>query len=111
MGFDFGKYDTSGPYLNAAEKKAICEAGIPFAITSVKEGEYNGEARYVVSVVVPNPETGDPEDRLLSFGIGSGVESRDSMLKALGEYLDGDGADEVKAKLDKVGKAYLIREA
>lgn len=111
MGFDFSKYDTGGNYIGAAEKKAIAEAGIPFVITAIKESEYDGQPRYVLSVTVPNPETGDTEERLLGFPIGSGVESRDRMLDALKDYLDGDGAEEVKAKLEKVGKAYLIREA
>lgn len=120
MGFDFKKYDTGGAWLNAAEKKAIAEAGIPFVITGVREGEYEGEPRYVLNVTVPNPESGDDEERLLAFPIGSGVESRDNMLKALMAYLtvddegknaEGDTPEEVKAKLEKVGRSYIIREA
>lgn len=111
VGFDFAKYDTGGAYINAAEKKAIAEAGIPVTINSVREGDYKGEPRYVLSVTVPNPETGDDEERLLAFPIGSGVESRDSMLKALAEYLDGADAEPVKAKIELKGKSYLLREA
>lgn len=111
MGFDFAKYDTGGNYLKAAEKKAVAEAGIPFVITAVKEGEYDGQPRYVLDIIVPNPETGDDEERLLAFPIGSGVESRDRMLAALMEYLEGDSPEEVKAKLEKVGRSYIIREA
>lgn len=111
MGFDFSKYEGGGAYLNAAEKKAVAEAGIPFVIKAVKEGEYDGAPRYVCTIDVPNPETGETEERLLAFPIGSGVESRDSMLKALMAYLEEDGADEVKAKLDKVGRSYIIRQA
>jgi hypothetical protein len=44
MGFDFQKYEGGGAYLAAAEKKAVAEAGIPFVIKSVKEGEYDGAA-------------------------------------------------------------------
>jgi hypothetical protein len=111
MGFDFKKYDSGGAWLSAAEKKAVAEAGIPFVIAGVREGEYDGNPRYVLDVIVPNPETGDDEERLLGFPINSGVESRDRMLAALMEYLQGDDAEEVKAKLEKVGRAYIIREA
>lgn len=111
MGFDFSKYEGGGSYLNAAEKKAVAEAGIPFVIKSIREGAYDGEPRYELTVSVPNPETGEAEERILAFPIGSGVESRDRMLEALMAYLAEDGADEVKAKLDKVGRSYIIRQA
>jgi hypothetical protein len=114
MGFDFDKYDTGGgAYIGAAEKKAIAEAGIPFVITAVREEQENrfDQPRYVVSVTVPNPESGDDEERLLSFPIGSGVDSRDRMLDGLKAYLEGDAAEEVKAKLEKVGRSYIIRQA
>lgn len=111
MGFDFSKYEGGGAYMGAAEKKAVAEAGIPFVVKAVKEGEYDGAPRYVLDIVVPNPETGDDEERLLAFPIGSGVESRDRMLAALKDYLEGADAEEVKAKLDKVGRSYIIRQA
>jgi hypothetical protein len=111
VGFDFKEYESGGNYIKAAEKNAIAEAGIPFVITKVREGSYDGEPRYELDVIVPNPETGEDEERVLAFPIGSGVESRDHMLAALQEYLEGEDAEEVKAKLEKVGRAYIIREA
>jgi hypothetical protein len=65
----------------------------------------------VLTVTLPNPETGDDEERLISFPIGSGVDSRDRMLAALKDYIEGDDAEEVKAKLEKVGRSYIIRQA
>jgi hypothetical protein len=111
VGFDFSKYDNGGNYLDAAEKVAIAESGIPFVIKAVRDGEYDGQPRYNLDVIVPNPETGDDEERVMAFPVGSGVESRDSMLKALQAYLQSEDAEEVKAKLEKVGRSYIIREA
>jgi hypothetical protein len=113
VGFDFDKYDSGGAYLGAAEKKAVAEAGIPFVITAVREEQENrfDQPRYVLTVTLPNPETGDEEERLISFPIGSGVDSRDRMLAALKDYIEGPDAEEVKAKLEKVGRSYIIRQA
>lgn len=82
----------------------VLNQGMPFTITAVREDG----PRYVLEVVLSNPESGDDEDRLLSFPIGSGVESRDKMLKRLKEHLEREDAEEVTARLEKVGRSYVL---
>lgn len=102
--------EPQGAWVKAPEKAVLIENGIPFVITGVVKGDYQGEPRYMVEAQVPNPETGEPEARLFGFGKGV-VESRDRMLGQLMEYLGRDDATEVKVKLEKVGKSVLIRQA
>jgi hypothetical protein len=99
-----------GSWVKADEKAVIMDNGIPFKITAVTEGDYKGEPRYVVEALVPNPESGEDEERLFGFPIGT-VESRDRMLKQMGEYLGRDDAEPVVVKLEKAGQSHLIRPA
>ncbi len=118
MGF-FDEYVDEGGgslYIKAEEKTAIAQAGIPFVVTGVKDDEdnvYNGkkQPRFVVVLELPDPETGEPQERYLSFPKGTGVDSRDKMLAQLGEYLTRDDAEEVTLKLTKVGRAYVLKDA
>lgn len=111
MGFDWDKYQGGGNYISAAEKKVLAENGIPFVISgvSVKE-KFEGE-HYELAVRVPDPETGDDEDRTLSFPIGTGAESRDSMLAGLKKYLEENEGEEVRAKVTKIGRAFFLEQA
>lgn len=110
MGF-WDEYDEPvGSWVKADEKAVIIDNGIPFRITSVVKGDYQGEPRYVVGALVPHPETGEDEERLFGFPIGT-VESRDRMLTQMGEYLGREDAEPVAVKLEKSGKAHLIRQA
>lgn len=102
--------EPTGSWVKAAEKQVIIENGIPFEVTGVTEGEYQGESRYVVEALLPNPETGDPEERIFGFGKGS-VESRDRMLSQLREYLKQDDAEKVVVKLEMAGRSQLLRQA
>jgi hypothetical protein len=110
LSFDFDKYQSGGNFISAAEKKVLAENGIPFVITAIRQVHKFDNENYELSIVVPNPETGDDEERTLSFPIGSGAESRDAMLHGMKEYLAGEG-EEVKAKLTKVGRAYFLVSA
>jgi len=103
--------EIGGNYLKAAEKDVLMENGIPFTVTSVTLDNHPqyGE-RYVASVNVPNPETGEEEERAISFPFGT-VESRDRMLAQMAEYLGRDDAEEVKVKLEKAGRSILVRQA
>lgn len=111
MGFDFSKYESSGgKFITAAEKAVIAENGIPFKVVSIAEKFKFENENYELTILLPNPETGDEEERILSFAIGTGAESRDAMLKAMKDYLDG-GGDALDAKLEKKGRGYYLREA
>lgn len=106
--FDDYKDIGGGEYVGADEKAVIIDEGIPLTVVDVvyqEESQY-GE-RYVCRVLLPDPDTGDEEERLMSFGCGS-VESRDRMLKAMAEYLETDGAEPPTVKLEKVGRAVII---
>lgn len=102
--------EPQGSWVKADEKAVLIEGGIPFQITGVAEGDYQGEPRYVVGALVPDPETGEEEERLFGFPIGT-VESRDRMLKQLADYLKRDDAEKVTVKLEKTGRSVLIRQA
>lgn len=100
-----------GDYIGAAEKQVLIENGIPFEITDVKLDPHNQHGpRYVAFVNVPNPETGDEEERKLTFPSESGVESRNRMLAAMEEHFAGGGTS-VRAKLEKKGRSILVRQA
>lgn len=118
MGF-FDEYvdeGGSGLYIKAEEKLAIAQAGIPFEVTEVVDDEdnmYEGKKspRYVVVLQLPNPETGEPEERRLGFAKGTGVESRDRMLAQLGAWLEANPETAVRVKLAKVGRAFVLQQA
>ena len=98
-----------GDYVSADEKQALADGGVEFSITSVVEDQQNKYGpRYVLKAIVPNPETGDEEERNISFSIGT-VESRDRMLAQMEEYLDGDDAEDVPVTLEKVGRSWILR--
>lgn len=100
-----------GNYVAADEKDVLIENGIPFKVTGVvfeEEGKFGD--RYVIRIDLPNPENGEEEERLMSFGAGS-VESRDRMLRAMMAYLEDADAEPPEVKLEKIGRAVLIRNA
>lgn len=112
MGF-FDEYKDigGGSYISADEKAVLIENGIPFQITDVQyqeESKY-GE-RYVCRVLTPDPESGETEERLMSFTAGT-VESRDRMLKALEAWLEEGDNEPPYVKLEKVGRAVIISKA
>lgn len=107
MAFDFEAYQSAGNYVTGAEKLVIAQEGIPFTVRAVKPIFKFDRENYELTVDLPNPETGDEEERTLSFPIGSNVESRDRMLAGMKEHLEG-GGEPIRAKLDKKGQAYLL---
>ncbi len=112
MGFDFSKYDSGGDWIKAAEKKVIAESGIPVRVIKIVEEEENrfDQPRFVLTVEVPDPETGEDAERKIGFPIGSGVESRDRLLYALMAHID-ETNEQVDVKFEKIGQSYLIRSA
>jgi hypothetical protein len=111
VGFDFDKYKGSGGnYIVAAEKQVLAENGIPFTITAIRVVHKFDQENFELSIEVPNPETGEQEERVFSFPIGTGAESRDSMLAGMQEYL-AEGGEPVTAKVEKIGRAFFISQA
>jgi len=109
-GFDWEAYKGGGSYISAAEKKVLAENGIPITIGAIRQVFKFDNENYELTVLAPDPETGDDEERILSFPIGTGAESRDRMLTGLKTYLD-DGGEPVKAKVTKVGRGYYLEQA
>lgn len=109
--FDFAAYSGgSGSYITAAEKQVIAENGIPFQITAIRKVFKFEKDHYDLSILLPNPANAEEEDRVLSFAIGSGAESRDASLAGLEKHFD-DGGEPKLAKLEKIGRGYYLRNA
>lgn len=108
--FDEYKDIGGGDYVSSEEKDVLIDNGIPFQITDVvyQEESKFGE-RFVTRVQLPDPETGEKAERLMSFGAGT-VESRDRMLRALAEWLDEADNEAPFVKLTKVGRAVIIEK-
>lgn len=104
---------SGGGYLSPDEKDALIQSGQPFDITAVKyEAENKYGPRWVVTLSLPDPATGDNETRMIGFPVGSGVTSRDDILQAM--YDDHFGAGEteaIPAILSKGGNAILLLPA
>lgn len=106
----FDEYvEVGGSFVNAEEKQALAEAGMPIPISgvSLQDGQF-GE-QYLLQVALEDPATGDVEDRVMAFSTKS-VESRDRMLEAMSEWFKSGGAP-VSVKLEKVGRSWLLRKA
>jgi hypothetical protein len=103
----------SGDYVSSAEKLVIAQEGIPFQIKAVQNrvGRFGDE--FVLSVLLPDPETGSEAERLLTFSdardSGSPT-SRDQTLAAIQAHFaeHGEAADAPLAKLNKVGQFYQV---
>lgn len=110
-----GFFDTfqdigGGAWISGAEKDTIIEQGIPFVITGVVDDDANKYgSRFVLNVNLPNPETGDVEERKIGFKKET-VESRDRMLLAMQKAL-AEGELIEPTKLTKIGNAVLIKKA
>lgn len=109
---DYKDLSGGGEWINAEEKQVIAENGIPVTVTNVVFDPQNkyGE-RYVLFLLVPNPETGDDEERKLGFPSGSGAESRDRMLNGMAAYFEGDDADPLTVKIVKKGRGFYLEQA
>ena len=106
--FDGYKDIGGGDYVGKDEKDVLIDNGIPFQITDVvyQEESKFGE-RFVCRVLMPDPESGEEEERLMSFGAGT-VESRDRLLNALTEWLSEADNEPPYVKLSRVGRAVII---
>ena len=111
--FDWGAYKGGGAYLSADEKAALVEGEVEFQITGVREdldNQYNGKPapRFVVTLTLANPLSGEDEERFIGFPVGSGVESRDNQLGGMLDYFE-DGGEAIEALLYKGGNAFLLK--
>ena len=98
-----------GRFLSAADKQVLIENGIPFKITGLTWDPDNEHgARFIAYCSIPDADTGEEESRKIGFPVGSGVDSRDDMLRAMKEYLDGEGSEPVSVKLEKPGRAIFL---
>lgn len=100
-----------GQYVSAEEKAALIENGVAFQILAIADDPGNKYGpRYILKVSLPNPLTGENEERNIGFQQGT-VQSRDRMLAAMQDYLASADAEDVFVVLEKVGQAILIRNA
>ena len=100
-----------GSWISAEEKQVMAENGIPFTVSAVVDDDENKYGpRFVVKGLVPDPETGEEEERQVGFPKDT-VESRDRMLRALQGYLAGDDAEPVIVKIAKIGRSYVLQNA
>lgn len=99
-----------GGYLSPEEKAELVENETPFEITGVRYEEENKFGpRFVVTLVLPDPATGDNETRMVGFPEGSGVTSRDELLQAMIDDHFGAGEkDPIPAILAKGGNSFLV---
>lgn len=105
-----------GKYLTASEKAALIDNGVTLQIVGVRKDETNQfqgnpSPRFVVTFNVPNPLTGENEERLAGFALSPDGSSRDRLLEALTGYLSEDGVDPVFVKLEKIGNFISITKA
>jgi hypothetical protein len=102
-----------GGYLSPEEKAELVDTETPFDVTGVRyeaEGKYG--PRFVVTLVLPDPATGDNETRMLGVPKGSGVTSRDDLLQAMIDDHFGVGETEpIPCILSKGGQAFLLKPA
>lgn len=105
--------DGGGIFLSKEEKEALAESEQPFAITGINyEPQNQFGPRYVLTLELPDPVTGDQETKKLGFVTGSNVESRDKLLKAMYEdHFEAGEEEPIPAYLTKRGNAYVILPA
>lgn len=102
-----------GGYLTPDEKADLVDSEQVFEITAVRfEEENKFGPRFVVTLTLPDPATGENETRMVGFPVGSGVTSRDDLLQAMIDDHFGAGEkDGIPAILAKGGNSFLILPA
>lgn len=116
-----GFYDTyeegTGAWLTAEEKKIIAENGVAFTISAIARVTTNWQGKegeqYALQITLPDPATGDDEERQMGFTIGT-VESRDRMCSAMKQWLENplnDDEERPRTKLEMIGRSWILRAA
>jgi hypothetical protein len=109
--WDSYKDEGGGKYLSAPEKNKLIDEGIVLQITNVRydeKNQYQGNPapRYVVTFMV------DGVERFAGFAINTEDESsRDRLLGALQEDLEGGATDPVMVVLERIGQFVAIVKA
>lgn len=111
--WDTHEVKSGGGYLTPDEKAALVESEQPFDIKAIKyEAENKYGPRYVVTIDLPDPATGENDTRMIGFPVGSGVTSRDDILQAmLDDHFGAGETDPIPAVLSKGGNSFLIKPA
>lgn len=111
--WDTHEVSSGGGYLSPDEKEVLVTSKQPFEITGIKYDQDNKFGpRFVLTLSLPDPATGDSETRLVGFPVGSGVTSRDDILQAMLDDHFGAGQTEpIPAILSKGGNSYLVLPA
>jgi hypothetical protein len=107
-----------GAYVTADEKASLIENQVAFQIVKVEEddeNQYQGKSnpRFLATVLLPNPLTGDDEERFIGFAKASPPTTRDRMLEALVEYLDDadNQGEPVLVQMEKFGNFIALKKA
>ena len=113
--WDSYKDEGGGKYLSAAETAALTDNGVALQIVKVADDEgnqYQGKSapRFVVTFLVPNPLTGELEERMKGFAKNPAGSSRDRLLTALIDYLP-TADEDVLVTLEKIGQFVAIVKA
>jgi hypothetical protein len=98
-------------FLNGADKDALISSGISFQVNNVvlmPETQFGSQ--YYMYIDFPDVATGDTEERIMTFGSDSKVESRNNQLRAMADYFEGGGVS-FPCKLTKVGRSQIIVKA
>ena len=115
--WDSYKDEGGGKYLTAPEKAALIDGEVVLEITNVRFDEKNQfqgnpAPRYVVTFLVPNATTGEPEERFAGFAINEeDPSSRDRLLEALIDYLGTAGAEPVLVVMERRGQFVALTKA
>ena len=73
-----------GGYVTPDEKKELVDSEQPFDVVAVRfeeDGKFG--PRYVVTLILPDPATGEDETRFWGFQKGTGADGRDRLLAAM----------------------------
>jgi hypothetical protein len=100
-------------YLDADEKKELISSQAEFSIVGVEydeENQYEGKPSpgYVVTILLPDPITGDEEERKLRFA--EGLKGRDEILGIMLDVLEAGEVESIPAQLYKKGRALVINK-
>lgn len=104
MGFwDTHEVKSGGGYLTPDEKDDLIKSGQPFEITALKYQKENKYGpRWVATLSVPDPATGEIETRMIGFPVESGVTSRNDILQAMhDDHFDAGETEPIPAILSR----------
>ena len=111
MGFDGDKYrGSTGRFITKEEKNLLVQEGIPFQVVGIRQVFKFDKENYELTILMPDPTTGEEEERVLTFPIGSGAESRDAQLAGLAAHFE-ENDEPWTAKMYQQGRGYYLQNA